>query len=203
MKRLILRFAVAMLTFALGFVIDRILVSRSHEVPIQQPVKVEPAPTTLVDATPAVLASSLPNPSPTPHQIFDFDSAKFDPSGVYYILGSKPKEFHDFEYIAIWTEKVEGNLSGGVYFQNDISDEYDVQTAAFSLITPRRLIFVTSPHAGEEVVYRFDGEFLHRNPASVTNTSKAVLRGTLTKTVNGRKVAERVVSFWIDTEDHC
>ena len=202
MKRTILRLTVAILTFGFGLVVDRVLISRNYEAPVQQSVEVEPITPSMVLAIPVVTTPSPPQATPTPNQIFDFNPTKFNPSGVYSILGSKPKEFQDFEYVEIWVEEIEGNLSGGVYFQNHVSDTYDSQIAAFSVVTNRRFVFITSPRE-DGLVYWFDGEFLHRNPSSVTNNKKAVLRGTLTKSINGRKVAERVVSFWIDTEDHC
>ena len=201
MMRTILRLTVAILTFGFGLVVDRVLISRNYEAPVQQSVEVEPITPSMVQAIPVVTTPSPPQATPTPNQIFDFNPTKFNPSGVYSILGSKPKEFQDFEYVEIWVEETEGNLSGGVYFQNHVSDTYDPQIAAFSAVTNRRFVFITSPRK-DGLVYWFDGEFLHRNPSSVAN-KKAVLRGTLTKSINGRKVAERVVSFWIDTEDHC
>ena len=202
MKHTILRLTVAILTFGFGLVIDRVLISRNYEAPVQQSVEVDPITPSMVQTIPVATTPSPPQATPTPNQIFDFNPTKFNPSGVYSILGSKPKEFQDFEYVEIWVEEIEGNLSGGVYVQNHVSDTYDSQIAAFSVVTNRRLVFVTSPRE-DGLAYRFDGEFLHRNPSSVTNNKKAVLRGTLTKSINGRKVAERVVSFWIDTEDHC
>jgi hypothetical protein len=55
-------------------------------------------------------------------------------------------------------------------------------------------MFFASQRLDTHFEYRFEGEFLG-NPARLTDTGKAAVRGTLTKMRDGHKVAERVVSF--------
>lgn len=62
------------------------------------------------------------------------------------------------------------------------------------LITEKRLFFFVSQRSDIDFEYRFEGEFL-ANPARLTDTRKAAVRGTLTKMRDGHRVAESVVSF--------
>jgi hypothetical protein len=201
MKRLILPFTAAILTFGLGFAVDRILISRSYEAPVQETVKVEPVTANIPEIKTPIATSSVPAADPMSHGIFDFDPKKFDPMGAYYLMGNKPKEFSEFESIEIWSEEIESKLSVSVVIHTDANSSYETHYAVFSWITPHRLIFVTSPQSDAGFEYRFDGEFLRTNLASFAGKNKAVLRGTLTKVKNSRKVSQRVFSFMVEYYD--
>jgi hypothetical protein len=95
---------------------------------------------------------------------------------------------------------VDGQLLGSVAVGTMDNGEYDYQNAIFALVSERR-VFLVTPAFEEGFEYRFDGEFLRPDLWSV-NQNIAVLRGTLTKTRKGRKVAERVVSLRFE-EDQC
>ena len=79
-------------------------------------------------------------------------------------------------------------------------ENYDEAPATFAFVTERRVFFVTSPLATKHFEYRFDGEFVRKDFDNVAGTNKAVLRGTLTKTRNGRTVAQHEFTFRMEFE---
>jgi hypothetical protein len=189
MKRLILRLTVAIMAFSFGFAIHHVLDS-----PKQKPRtvwKLDP-----VAACPAATPAPLPTPSPTPTQylIFDYNVKTFDPRGTYFPLSPLPKEFAAFDLFEISTDEYQGKVSGSALVQTRANEEYDFQNANFLLITEKRVIFYSAPRFDTQFEYRFDGEFLG-NPGRLVDTGKPAVRGTLTKMKDGRKIAERVVSF--------
>jgi hypothetical protein len=76
--------------------------------------------------------------------------------------------------------------------QNESWNQYN---ANFALVTERKLFFVTSKGTESEFEYRFDGEFVKTDFEEFADKNIEVLRGTLTKTKDGRKIAEHTVSF--------
>jgi len=110
-----------------------------------------------------------------------------------------PSEFADFYSIELDLTGAEPSYNGYISVNTTSApDRYDAARATFALVTERRIFFVTSPTRESEVEYRFDGEFLTKDLSSVESKDKVALRGTLTKTKNGRKVAECVVSFRVE-----
>ena len=192
MKRIALQLLVAMLTFSSGIAIQRILFTEKRVEPTPQVEQVE-----TVKYIEVPVPASIP--SPTPNLILDYNPAKFDPYGYYTIIGKKPKGFHDFDSLSLSVyESEQGVGSGGIYVTTAVEHENnDGQSAVFGLVTQQRLFFVTAPfESGFE--YRFDGEFLRGNVVADAGPRKAVLRGTLTKTKNGKKIAECVVEFRVE-----
>ena len=191
MKRIALQLLVGMLTFSSGIAIQRILFTEKRLEPTPQVEKVE-----TVKYIEVPVPASIP--SPTPNLILDFNS-KFEPYGYYTIIGKKPKRFRDFDSVSleVYVDD-EGVGSGGIYVTTAVEHENnDGQSAVFGLVTQQRLFFVTAPfESGFE--YRFDGEFLRGNVVADAGPRKAVLRGTLTKTKNGKKIAECVVEFRVE-----
>lgn len=195
MKRIILNVVVMLLTFAFGALFGRMAVKRAHENgPVHQHVY-EMVATELKPATPEALPPSAPTVTPTPHLILDYDPKKFTLSGYFKILGPKPKEFEDFHFELELFEGEDGRPSGYLSAVSNSEDSYEASAPIFAFVTERRLLFVTSPGPNSRVEYRFDGEFLRKDFEAVAEKNKAVIRGRLTKIKNGRKVAERVVSF--------
>jgi hypothetical protein len=196
MKRLILRVAVMVLTFIFGIGIDRTM-SRQNAPQHPEPHPVAP----VVTETPApAVATTEPMtegiPTSTPAVIFDYP-AKFAPDGEYFIMGEAPLELREFQWMLLQVSEVNnGRMWGYISLQTKVGDTYGYHEAAFGLVTSRRVFFVTSNKS--RVGYRFDGEFLFRDLQSAMDKDKAVLRGTLTKTFDGRKVAEYVVSFRLE-----
>ena len=189
MKRLILRFTVAILAFGFGLAINHVVVSR-----VQKPRtvwKLEPVVAQPVAACPAATPIPLPAATPAQYLIFDYDPVKFNPRGTYVPLTPLPDEFAEFDLFEIASDEFAGKGTGSAIVQIRTSD---FQNATFMLVTERRLFFFASQRFDKGFEYRFEGEFLG-NPARLTDTGKAAVRGTLTKMRDGHKVAERVVSF--------
>src|SRR5688572_2660182 len=91
MKRLILRFTVALLAFGFGLAINHVVISR-----VQKPRtvwKLEPVVAQPLAACPTATPIPLPAPTPTQYLIFDYDPVKFDPRGTYFPLSRLPDEF--------------------------------------------------------------------------------------------------------------
>jgi len=109
-----------------------------------------------------------------------------------------PKDFREFDTFEVSVDASDGEPRGSIRIYTLIDKEPFFQDAVFSLITEDRLLFVTAPQAFEDFAFRFDGKFIRGNPAAWFDEQKAVVRGTLTKTKNGQKVAERVVSFRVE-----
>jgi hypothetical protein len=190
MKRSILWLAVALLAFGFGVVIHRIF-----DTPKQKPRtewKLDPVIIQPVAACPA--STPAPDPTPTQYLIFDYHPVTFDPRGTYFPLTPLPYEFKDFELFEISSDEYLGKVSGSALVQVRTSNESDFQNANFLLITEKRLFFYAAPRFEAQYEYRFDGEFLG-NPGRLIDTGKAAVRGTLTKMKNGRRIAERVVTF--------
>jgi hypothetical protein len=192
MKRIALQLLVGMLTFSGGIAIQRILFTEKHVEPTPQVEKVE-----TVKYIEVPVPASIP--SPTPNLILDYNFAKFDPYGFYTIIGKKPKEFRDFDSFSL--DVYVGNSgvgTGDIYVTTAVEHEnYDGRPVTFGLVTQQRLFFVTAPFE-TGIEYRFDGQFLRGNVVADAGERKAVLRGTLTKTKKGRKIAECVVEFRVE-----
>lgn len=205
MKRVILRVVAMLLTFALGVIAFNWLILRrevhdtrpqckvevvSHEALVQ---RIE----SIASSVPVAPLASVPAPAatPKPHFILDYDPEMFNPYGTYYIMGPRPKEFagfDSFEVVLIGLEDDPGYIS---VFTNNEKYNSDNTSAVFAFVTERRLVFATAPTVNSKVEYRFEGEFLRTDFDAVAGTNKAVLRGTLTRSKNGRKLAESTVTF--------
>lgn len=199
MRRLFLRIVALMSAFGLGVGLNQVISGgEGPQTPRSQPVMVvitetheDATTTTEADAELETIVTA------SPQVIFDFNSENFLPENAYFILEPKPKNFLEFDHIDLaLVEVADGRRSGYVSVQTMTNDKYDHQTALFGLVTERRVFFVI-PDSEGGFEYRFDGEFLVRN-LKAARKNKAVLRGTLTKTEKGRKVAVRVVSFRLE-----
>lgn len=189
MKRFILRLTVAVLAFGFGVAIDRVFVTRGQKP--RTVWKLEPVVAQPVAACPAATPVPLPSPTPTQYLIFDYDPVKFNPRGTYYPVTRLPDEFAEFNLFEIASDEYAGRDTGSAMVQIRTSH---FQDASFMLITEKRLFFFVSERSDIDFEYRFEGEFL-ANPARLTDTRKAAVRGTLTKMRDGHTVAESVVSF--------
>lgn len=202
MKRFLFYGLVMLVTFALGCGLEQVIRYRlANEVaPVAQLPPAEqyiiPFPATPV--TPAAAVNAEPS-QPTPTLIFDYDRKKLIRFGIFYVHGRAPRDFADFHSIELDLIGAEPPYDGYISI-NTVSgvDQYDSAKAQFAFVTERRLFFVTSPTRGSGVEYWFDGEFLTNNLHSMQGKNKAALRGKLTKTKNGRKIAERVISFLVE-----
>ena len=195
MKRIVLRVLIAILAFGFGVVVDRVFSRpqahrRVKQVQPVMPIAVPacPAPTGYADAVYSVI--------PPAQVIFDYNPRKFDPRGSFFPLTPLPKEFAEVSYFELAIDEEDGEVWGSAYIQAHTDTGYDFPNAQFLLITERRIFFATSASEKTGFAYRFDGEFL-ANPASRMDSGKAVVRGTLSKSKNGRTVAECKVSFGV------
>jgi hypothetical protein len=203
MKRFVLYGLVMLLTLAFGISADRLIHYRPGNevasVAQRPPAELNVLP---VPATPGIpIATIAAESSTTPHPILilDYDREKFVRHGIFYIDGRMPSEFADFHSIELDFTGSEPFYDGYISVNTTSGpDRYDAAMATFALVTERRVFFVTSSTRESEVEYRFDGEFLTKDLSSVESKDKAALRGTLTKTKNGRKIAERVFSFRVE-----
>ena len=187
MKRLVVRIMVAIVAFGIGLAVHHVAYSR-----VQKPRtvwKLEPVVAQPVAACPT--ATPAPTPTPTQYLIFDYNPVKFNPRGTYYPLTRLPDEFAEFDLFEIASDEYAAKETGSAMVQIRTSH---FQNASFMLITEKRLSFFVAQRSDIDFEYRFEGEFL-ANPARLTDTGKAAVRGTLTKMRNGHRVAERVVSF--------
>jgi hypothetical protein len=203
MRRFILWIAAILITFAIGVGADKLwwyFLAAPPVTPVVEPVAVEVAvPQREVVSVPAPTPQAAP--SPKLNLVFDSDE-DYNLSGVFFIIGPKPKEFADIESMDIWLNPGSDNSPGGIQLNTLLDDmsHYDGAPATFALVTERRIFFVTSQLSSKHFEYRFDGEFLRKDFDKVAQTNTAVLRGVLTKTRNGRTVAQHEFTFRMEFE---
>jgi hypothetical protein len=199
----IVRVAVALVTFSIGVGFALIFtanhqVEPSFDLQTRESQYVPPSYT-----KPNEPAYSL---KPLPEFTFDYDPKEFNPRGVYFILGRKPKEFREFEAFEMAIDETNGRVWGYPVFATRYygnNEDYHVITgngeyALKGLVTKKRLIFVAAPISEEDFEYRFDGRFLKSGQVYKAGKNQAVLKGKLTKLKNGVKIAEREVKFRIE-----
>jgi hypothetical protein len=189
MKRLVLHVALMLVTFAFGVGLDRLL-WEPHVEPLPN-LEVFPLPEPRIVHSYGIGAPA----AESKEFILDYDFEKFNPVGAYEIMGPKPKAFANFQGIELAVSGSESYPGYIVVYNEGSYNEYDGASATFALVTDERVFFVTSKTEVSLVEYRFDGKFLRRDFASVGGKNKAVLRGTLTKTKNGLKIAEHTFDF--------
>lgn len=205
MKRIGLRLIVAVVAFGFGVAVDQVVISRTAVMPQTNTVeaavatnKVESQVSTTTDSADdsCHTGTYIPLAPDATHRIvlLDYNLAKFDPTGTYFPLKPLPKEFADVEHFDLTVNQVDGEVWGSGFVQTQIDRKYDFPAAEFMLLTERRVFFVTSERKDNGFAYRFEGEFL-ANPAAQMDSGRAVVRGTLSKTKNGRTVAECKASF--------
>ncbi len=193
MRRVILWIVTILITFAIGIGVDSLgRYLSTQESPAV--AKLEAAPLEIavpeVEKTPPV-----PVPAPQPNLIFDYNWEKVDHYGALYIMGPKPASFTDFDYVEL---ALPGIHESSGYITVYSSNYSQWGSADFALVTERYLYFTTAPFSEKSFQYRFEGEFLVKDFASVEGKNKGAVRGTLTKTFNGRTVAEQTVTFSVE-----
>jgi hypothetical protein len=198
MKRLVIRVLISVMAFFLGMAVSRLTTAETPTVKELPKLETFSRPTL---PTPVLPVPQVPLPpvvaQPESDVIVDFQVGKFVPDGYYYFTGKAPKGFEEFGGfdLSVWEDKGEKHSEIAIDVPN--ATEYTGNSARFALITKDRLFFVTTTFdSGFE--YRFEGQFLRAGVVSDASAGKAVLRGKLTKTKNGRTIAEREVSFQIE-----
>jgi hypothetical protein len=193
MRRAILWIVAILITFALGMGADSLrhyLFAKNEQLTI---VKAEV--TTPVVETPAPISET----EPKANLILDYNQEKFSRYGALYIMGPAPEGFRDFDCIELSLGSgghvdYSGYIS--VYSGRNLSD---TAQANFALVTERYLYFTTAPSQYEGFQYRFEGEFLVKDFGPIEGKNKGAVRGTLTKSKNGRTLAEQTVTFRMDS----
>jgi hypothetical protein len=196
MRRFILWIAAILITFAIGVGADRLWWHFFTAPPV--PTTVEAATVdTLVPQREIIYVPAPPPPPPPPPKpnvILDYDD-ETGVSAIFYVMGAKPKAFTDIDGLEIMLDPTSSDYPGSISVTTRVDDQYDNAPATFALVTGRRIFFATSKLANKDFEYRFEGEFLRRDFETVEGKEKAVLRGTLTKTRNGRTVAQHEFTF--------
>jgi len=192
MKRLALRVSLLVLTFSLGVELQRILFS---------PTNVD-VPKTVQSPEPVVKIIEMPFPvpaaSPSPVMIIDYDQKKFEPYGYFAIIGKRPSQFREFESVGIEVYDDGNGPTGTISISVADGDTYDLQYVLFGLVTAQRIFFVTAPFKSG-FAYTFEGVYLHKKfPEAWAGTNNAIIKGTLTKSKDGRKIAEAEVRFRVE-----
>jgi hypothetical protein len=197
MRRFILWIAAILITFTIGVGADRLW----WHFLAPPPAKAEPVvdvalPQREVVYVPAPAPPPPPPPAPKQNLVLDYEDDG-GLSAVFYVMGAKPKGFTDIQGFDLYLNPGSVESPGEIYLNTGLGDEhnYDNAPATFALVTERRIFFATSKLSGKDFEYRFDGEFLRKNFAAVDGKNKAVIRGTLTKTRNGRTVAQHEFTF--------
>jgi len=189
MRRVILWIVTILITFAIGTGFDslwRYLAAKESPAA----AKLEAAP---AEVTAPVAVTTAP--APAPNLILDYNREKIDHYGALYIMGPAPEGFRDFECIALGLSGMHDDEDSDyiVVYGDNGTDEWT--PANFALVTERYLYFTTGASKEQGFQYRFEGEFLVKNFAAVAGKNKSVVRGTLTKSRNGRTLAERTITF--------
>lgn len=159
-----------------------------------KPACVQPVAVTIPPPT-QVVHVPVPAPPPSPIFLLDYPKRRVGTAVAYLILGPKPKEFADFEEIQLTLSgdgRAEGSYISISEFSNNLWKNYE---ANFALVTERRVFFATSKATNSEFEYRFDGEFVRTDFNNLDGKKIVALRGKLTKTKDGRKIAERELNF--------
>jgi hypothetical protein len=117
-------------------------------------------------------------------------SARFDPDGSFWIIGTPPNEFSDFSAINLNAKRLRRLPSPGLQTN-------DGKTYRFKTLTVKQnnFTFTTMPRGG--VSYSFSGRFLKGGNFAATwlGDDNPILEGTLTKFRAGNKLAEAKLKF--------
>jgi len=179
MRRAVLWIIVIMTTFVIGVGIDHAVHGFATELPAPAPVEAKP------------LAIYLPAPV-KPNLLLDFDQERFRPYGYLEIMGPAPQGFSGFDYIEL-------NLYQGKNHEHSVDitlvTKHEYAKADFALVTERTLYFTTSPSEPGGFQYRFEGEFLVADFDAVSGKDLPAVRGKLTKSKNGRTIAQQTITF--------
>jgi hypothetical protein len=192
MKRLIIHLLIGVITFSIGvtarliFNVNRYAINAPKSEAISVPQD--------ANESPAQISITLP----TPEIIFDYDPKEFNPRGDYFILGRKPKEFREFDCLELAVDDFYGRASGNVMIQTYANQMYNAHYKVSGSVTKERLTFVAMPVFEEDFEYRFDGYFLRSGVLSGAGKYQTVLKGRLSKSRGGVKLAETEVGFRIE-----
>jgi len=191
MNRLVTHFVVSAITFSLG--ITSAAIFKRQYAPQVQTHEVESA--LLKEAPPPVKAHIS---TPDPNIVWDYDVDRFNPRGVYYSLGPRPKAFPEFDCLELAVYPSDGKAVGQVMIQIVVNRTYEAQFPVSGLVTEHGLSFATTAPSDNQYDYTFDGHFLKTGVLSSAHKYEAVLKGRITKSKNGIRVAEATIRFRVE-----
>lgn len=193
MRRVILWIVAILITFALGMGADSL---RRYLFTKKEPLAIVKAEVTApVVETPAPTSET----EPKANLILDYNLEKFNRNGALFIMGPAPEGFKDFDFIEM-SLGAGGHVDypGYILVYTRTGEIPSDIWANFALVTERTLYFTTSASLEQGFQYRFEGEFLVRDFNSVAGKNKAAVRGMLTKSKNGRTLAEQTITFRVE-----
>lgn len=190
MKRLIIHLIVAMATFSIGAATELLLKVKHH------PTAPGPPAITPSAAHAGELPAQFSSAAAPLDLVCDYDPGEFNPRGDYYILGRKPKHFREFDCLELAVDQ--NRASGVLVIQTYSNHMYNSHYAVSGSVTKRHLTFVATPLSEEDFEYSFKGDFLRSGVLSDAGRNVAVLKGNLTKSKRGVKIAECEVRFRIE-----
>ena len=117
-------------------------------------------------------------------------TARFDPDGSFWIIGTPPNEFSDFSAINLNSKRLRRLPPTGLQTN-------DGKTYRFKTLTVKRDNFTFTTMTAGGVSYSFAGKFLKGGnlAASWLGDESPVLEGTLTKFRDGKKLVEAKLKF--------
>ncbi|HJP93039.1 MAG TPA: hypothetical protein VJ875_13865 [Pyrinomonadaceae bacterium] len=126
----------------------------------------------------------------SPSVLSQTKSARFDPDGSFWIVGTPPTEFSDFSAINLNAKKLRRLPPTGLQTNNG-------KTYRFKTFTVKRDNFTFTTVTVDGVSYSFAGKFLKGGNFAATwlGDESPVLEGTLTKFRAGKKLAEAKLKF--------
>ena len=191
MRRLAFHLLIGLATFSASLVVVSVLNASRHTI---TPAKVFRAETTVPNV--GGPAAQLSSPPPPPKVIFGYDPTEFNPRGDYYILGRKPKNLREFDCLELGVDS--DRASGDIMVQTYTHHTYVAHYVSSGLVTGRRLTFVTAPNSEDDFEYSFEGYFTRGGMLSDAGKNEVVLKGRLSKSKRGVKVAEGEVTFRVE-----
>lgn len=199
MRRSILSVVATLLAFVAGVGVNRLLWA-----PFEKSAVTPPTIKIVEPVKAPVLVAQVPAQASRPESriLYNFREEKFYPIGSYSFLGATPKEFTEVaSFVIDYSDVQDGEEVGYMSVYTKDGEDFDETVATFGSVTERRVIFVTGPNSKTGFEYFFDGQFNSKDLNEMSGLDEVVLRGTLIKMKDGKKVAERVVSFRIQQHE--
>ena len=194
MKRPLIYPLVSALTFTVG-ISGYLIFQRERVDQVPKPPVAEPMQYPVAEAPTRVVAITS---TPESNLVWDYDVDRFNPRGIYYILGPKPKAFPEFDSLELAVYPNERRAEGHVTIQIVVNHTYEVQDASSGVVTEHGLSFSTVSITDTECDYAFDGYFLRTGVLFKARKPEAVLEGQLTKSKNGVRLAAAKVRFRVE-----
>jgi hypothetical protein len=201
MKTIILYLVTPLVTFTLGVGANRLISQRPIQTAPQPHVErltQIPAPDTQVLAPAPQIVVPAHSEAPTPILILDYPEKENGLLAGFFIMGPKPREFADFNFLELSLAGDRNVDASSIYVHEEANTVWNSYNATFALVTERKLFFVTSKGTESDFEYRFEGEFVRTDFEKLADKKVAALRGKLTKTKDGRKIVEHTVSFRLE-----